>query len=73
MFSDNDNRKYLQILRELNENHAKIFSIKELSKHLKVSERKLHSFKKGEVIDFKLLTQYAAIIGRKINFYLEPI
>lgn len=73
MFSDNDKCKYLQILKELNENHAKNFTIAELSKHLKVSERKLYSFKKGEVIDFELLTQYSKIIGRKINFYLEPI
>lgn len=26
---------------------------------------------KEKVIDFELLTQYAGIIGKKINFYLE--
>lgn len=71
MFSDNDKCKYLQILDELNKNHAKIFTQKELSKHLEVSVRKLSDFKAGKIIDFPLLTQYAGIIGRKINFELE--
>lgn len=73
MLSVQDNSKYLQILSELNKNHANIFTIKKLSGYLKVSERKLYSFKKGEVIDFELLTKYAAIIGRKVSFKLDPI
>lgn len=71
MFSDNDKCKYLQILKALNENHAKIFTQTELSKHLNVSVRKLSDFKAGKIIDFELLTQFAAIIGRKINFSLD--
>lgn len=71
MFSDNNKHKYLQILAELNTYHAKLFTVKELSNHLDVSERKLIDFKKGKVIDFELLTQYAGIIGKRINFYLE--
>lgn len=71
MFSDDDKRKYLQILENLNILHAKLFTIKELSIYLEVSERKLIDFRKGKVIDFELLTQYAGIIGKKINFYLE--
>ena len=71
MFSDNDKCKYLQILKELNSNHAKIFTQKELSGYLGVSVRKLSDFKSGKVIDFELLTQYAGIIGREIKFFVE--
>ena len=71
MFSDKNKEKYMQILAELNYLHAKIFTIKELSGYLEVSERKLIDFRKGKVVDFELLTQYAGIIGKKINFYLE--
>lgn len=70
MFCDLDKRKYLQILEELNELHANFFTQKELSKHLKVSVRKISSFQNGECIDFPLLTQYAGIIGKKIVFDL---
>lgn len=69
--SDNDKCKYLQILSELNDFHAKIFTQEELSKYLGVSVRKLSDFKNGKVIDFWLLTQYAMIIGKKINFNLK--
>ena len=73
MFSENNKSKYLQILEELNTNHAKIFTQKELSEHLEISVRTVSSFQNGDSINFELLTQYAAIIGRKVNFYLEPI
>lgn len=71
MFTDDDKCKYLQILKELNENHVKIFTQKELSEHLMVSVRKLSDFKAGKIIDFELLTQYALIVGRNIDFRLE--
>lgn len=70
VLSDNDKTKYLQILADLNKQHANIFTLRELSTHLKVSERKLSDFRQGKVIDFPLLTQYAGIIGRKIYFEL---
>ena len=70
LLSDEDKCKYLQILETLNKNHANIFTLKELSQHLGVSERKLIDFRKGRVIDFELLTQYAGIIGRNIYFQL---
>lgn len=71
MFSDDNKRKYLQILENLNNLHEKLFTLKELSEYLEVSERKLIDFRKGKVVDFELLTQYADIISKKINFYLE--
>lgn len=71
MFSDENKSKYLQALHVLNRDHANIFTQAELSNHLSVSVRKLSDFKSGKVIDFELLTQYAAIIGRKINFWVE--
>lgn len=71
MFSDKDKCKYLQIIGELNYLHANIFTQKELSKHFEVSVRKLSDFQNGKVIDFPLLTQYAAIIGKRIKFELE--
>lgn len=71
MFSDDNKCKYLQILKALNYLHAKLFTLKELSEHLEVSERKLIDFRKGKVIDFELLTQYAGIIGTKIEFNLK--
>jgi hypothetical protein len=71
MFSDDNRRKYLQILENLNNFHANLFTLKELSEYLEVSERKLIDFRKSKVIDFELLTQYAGIIGKRINFYLE--
>jgi len=70
MFCESDKQKYMQILAELNGNHAKIFTQLELSKHLKVSVRKLSDFKSGKIIDFELLTQYAGIIGRNVIFTL---
>ena len=71
MFSDDNRRKYLQILENLNNFHANLFTLRELSEYLEVSERKLIDFRKSKVIDFELLTQYAGIIGKRINFYLE--
>jgi len=70
MFCDSDKCKYLQLLEELNSLHEKIFTVKELSNYLEVSEKKLIDFRKGRVIDFELLTQYAGIIGTKIEFKL---
>jgi hypothetical protein len=71
MISDYDKRIYLHILKKLNEKHAKIFTLKELSEHLNVSVRKLIDFKSGKVIDFWLLSQYASIIGFRIEFTLH--
>lgn len=73
LISDQDRTVYLQILADLNEGHANIFTLEELSNHLPVSVRKLSDFKKGNVIDFWLLTQYAGIIGRDISFKLVPL
>lgn len=70
ILSDNDKAKYLQILADLNKGHENIFTLRELSAHLKVSERKLSDFRQGKVIDFPLLAQYAGMIGRKIEFNL---
>ena len=58
-------------MQSLNYLHAKLFTLKELSDYLEVSERKLIDFRKGKVIDFELLTQYAGIIGTKIEFNLK--
>ena len=71
MISNQDREKYLQILAVLNENHAKLFTLRELSLRLRVSERKLIDFKRGKIVDFWLLTQYAGIIGRGVKFYLS--
>jgi len=71
MFSDDNRRKYLQILENLNNGLVNLFTLRELSEYLEVSERKLIDFRKSKVIDFELLTQYAGIIGKRINFYLE--
>ena len=71
MFSDDNRRKYLQILENLNNFHANLFTLRELSEYLEVSERKLIDFRKSKVIDFELLTQYTDIIGKRTNFYLE--
>ena len=68
--TDDDKCKYLQVLAELNRLHAKIFTLEELSNHFDVSVRKLSDFKNGKVIDFWLLAQYAAIIGKQIKFDL---
>lgn len=70
MISDFDKSNYLHILHELNKYHANTFTLKELSIHFDVSVRKLSDFKNGKVIDFWLLTQYAGIIGKTINFSL---
>ena len=67
MISDKDKCNYLQILENLNRLHANIFTQNELSSHLKVSVRKISDFKAGKVIDFWLLCQYAAIIGKQIK------
>lgn len=71
MISDNDKCKYLQILKYLKACHANIFTQKELSKHLGISVRKLSDFQNGKVIDFWLLTQYAGIVGKEIQFNLK--
>lgn len=59
------------VRENLNNLHEKLFTLKELSEYLEVSERKLIDFRKGKVIDFELLTQYAGIIGTKIEFNLK--
>ena len=70
LITDSDSEKYFTILKELNKLHENIFTIKELCHHFEISNRKLIDFKKGEVIDFWLLTQYARIIGKIIDFYI---
>ena len=68
MISEEDKRKYLQILNELNRKHANIFTQKQLAEHLNVSTRTIHSFKAGKIFNFWLLVNYAAIIGIKVHF-----
>jgi len=70
LLSEQDKNNFLQILAELNSYHAKIFTNKELSEHFKISERKIIDFKHGKIFDFWLLIQYAAIIGKNVNFDL---
>jgi len=71
LISNQDKCKYLHILEELNRLHANIFTQAELSKYFGVSVRKISDFQNGKTIDFWLLTQYAGIIGMKINFNLN--
>jgi predicted XRE-type DNA-binding protein len=71
MDSDNHKRKYLHLLEILNKKHAKVFTRKELSELLDVSERKLSDFVNGKLFDFNLLISYAGIIGENIIIELE--
>lgn len=70
LISEQDERKYRQILAELRNNHAGLFTQKELAEYIGVSERTIRTFIKGEMINYWLLTQYAGIIGRTIKFEL---
>jgi len=71
MVSDKDKRKYLRILIELKEEHANIYTQKEIALYLGVSLRKVSSFLNGKIYDFWMLTQYAGLICEKINFELK--
>ena len=71
MVSNLDKRKYLRILIELKEKHAKIFTQDEIANHLSVSKRKVSSFINGKIYDFWMLTQYAGLIGININFEMN--
>lgn len=71
LISNSDKAKYMQILTDLNQCHAKLFTQKELSEHLNVSVRKISDFQNGNLIDFWLLVQYAGIIGKTIKFDLR--
>lgn len=73
LIRETDNDNYMQILAELNENHKGLFNQMQLSACLGISVRKLSDFKNGKLIDFWLLTQYALIIGREIEFNLKPL
>ncbi|MDX1365475.1 MAG: hypothetical protein R3243_14790 [Arenibacter latericius] len=45
--------------------------LRELAGYLKLSTRKLSDFKNGKIFDFWLLIQYAAIIGKNIDFDMK--
>ena len=62
--------KFLHILEQLNAKAANTFTIKELSFHLKVSERTMIDFKKGRIFNFWLLDSYAGILGEELIFLL---
>lgn len=69
--SNEDKCKYLQILSESTNKHAKNFTNKDLSELLNVSVRKLIDFKNGKIFDFWLLIQYAALVGIEISFDIK--
>jgi len=68
LISDEDYANYCRLVDELNQLHANNFTQSELSKHFGVSVRKISDFQNKKLIDFWLLTQYAAIIGKQIEF-----
>jgi DNA-binding XRE family transcriptional regulator len=70
LFSNSDVCNYLRILNILKEKRVKIYTQKEIAELLEVSRKKMYDFEKGKVIDFELLTQYAAINGKEIVFNL---
>lgn len=71
LFSDNDKRKYLHILGVLKYTRVTLFTQSELAELLEVSRKTLIDFEKGKRVDFELLTQYAAILGRSVSFKLD--
>ena len=70
VFSEIDRCKYLHILNTVKAIRVTLFNQKEIAELLEVSRKKLIDFEKGKVIDFELLTQYAAINGKEIVFNL---
>ena len=63
-----DQEKWFSLIQDINCRIVQNFTQKATSKYLKVSLRKLIDFEHGKIIDFKLLCNYAALVGYNINF-----
>ena len=73
IFTKSDQEKWNNVLQSINSRIMQNFTQKQTSKYLKVSLRKLIDFEHGKIIDFKLLCNYAALVGYNINFNLENL
>jgi predicted XRE-type DNA-binding protein len=71
MISNEDKKEYMYILTQLNEENVNFYTQQQIADNLGISLRKVNSFINGKIIDFWLLTQYAAMLGRKIVFFLN--
>ncbi len=71
MVSYTDKRKFLRILIELKEKHANTFTQQEIADYLHISLRKVNSFLNGKNYDFWLLIHYGALIGVRVDFYIN--
>ena len=70
-YSENDKCNFLHILKVLNAKSVKIYTNKELSEFLGVSNKTLIEFRKGNILRFDLLIQYAALLGDEVLFTLK--
>jgi len=67
--SNIDKRKFLRILIKLKRENTD--KQKNIAEYLNISERTINSFMRGKKYDFWLLSQFSALLGYNLNFYLE--
>jgi len=70
MILDSEKCKFLHILKQSKERRVEVFTQVEISKHLRVSLRKIIDFENGKIFDFWLLCRYCSINGYGLKFWI---
>ena len=71
MLSKTDKETYAQILAQIKNDSAKVFTQDDYSRYLGVSRRKFSDFANLKIYDIELLIQYATINGFKFVFSIR--